>query len=315
MLIRRASRRIVPWIVVAGSIAGCHRNADPKRAPGASPPAATRLGVSLLDDDDPCTAPLKSAAEEARAELRIECANRRLSAQPGQVLALLDQKVAALLLVPGSPDLLHSVAETAAAKSVPLMTLGRGDGSVGGWVGLKSGTLAREAGEAAARRLRAAGVKRPRIVVVETSRWPETTRRNEAVLAPLQKEFGSLDLPIRLRSCETEAETRDLLIEGLPRLVSADAIVAAEPATTAGAWAAVRDLKPFERTLVVGVTGDAALEAAARAADSRLVLVCFRPADLAQKAVAAALRAAKGGEKLPIEEVAAELVEGRASAR
>jgi ABC-type sugar transport system substrate-binding protein len=312
---RRARRRIFAWVVAAGSLAGCHRSAAPPPVNGAPPPAATRLGAALLDPADRCSVALKEAAGEAHAELRVESAEGRLAAQSRQVLTLLDEKVSALLLVPGSPDLLHSVAEIAAAKSVPLVTIGRGDGSVGGWVGLRSGTLAREAGEAAARRLRAAGVTRPRVIVVETTRWPETTRRNEAVLAPLQREFGSLDLPVRLRNCETEAETRDLLVEGLPRLVSVDAIVAAEPATTAGALAAVKEMRPFDRTLIVGVTDDAELAASARAADSRLVLVSFRPADLAQKAVGAALRAAKGGEKPAIEEVAAELVEGKPAAR
>lgn len=271
--------------------------------------------MALLDSADRCAASLKEAAGAARAELRIESAEGRFAAQSRQVLTLLDEKVAALLLVPGSPDLLHSVAEIAKAKSVPLVTIGRGDGSVGSWVGLKSGTLAREAGEAVARRLRAAGITRPRVVVVESTRWPETTRRNEAVLAPLQREFGSLDLPVRLRNCETEPETRDLLISGMPRLVSVDVLVAAEPATTAGAVTALKELRQFDRTLIVGVTDDAELAASARVAGSRLVLVSFRPADLAQKAVGAALRAAKGGEQPAIEEVAAELVEGGPAAR
>lgn len=314
MLIRRAGRILLPWIVVAGPSAGCRRSAPPAAtSPGT--PAAVRLGLSLLDAGDARAASLKRAADEAHAELRIECANGRAPAQSGQVLALIDARVAALLLVPGSPDLLHSAAETAAAKSVALVSLGRGDGAVGGWVGLKSGTLAREAGEAAAKRLRAAGVTRPRLVVVETARWPETTRRDEAVLAALEREFGSLDVPVRLRSCETESETRDRLIEGLPSLVTLDAIVAAEPATTRGACAAVKALKQFARTLVVGVTDDEELAATARAADSRLVLVSFKSADVASKAVAAALRAAKGGAPLPVEEVASELVGAGTEAR
>jgi hypothetical protein len=119
---------------------------------------------------------------------------------------------------------------------------------------------------------------------------------------------------VRLRSCETEAETHDLLRKALPPLVAVDAIVAAEPVTTAGTWAALRGLTPFEATLLVGVSDDADLEAAARAAGSRLVLVCYRPADLAAKAVGAALRAA-GGEKPPVDEVAAELVGAGTGAR
>ena len=310
---RRRAHRLLHWIVAAGSIAGCHRSAAPPEVKGAAATAATRIGLSLAEAADPRAATIKSAAAEQKADLRVECASGRYSAQSNQVLALLDQRVAALLLVPSSPDLLHSIAEIAASKAVPLVAIGRGDGSVGGWVGLKSATLASEAGSAAARRLRAAGVTRPRVVAVETTRWPETTRRNEAVLAVLQKEFGSLDVPVRVRSCETEAETHDLLRQALPQLVSVDLIVAAEPATTAGTWAAIRGVQQFEHTLLVGVSDDADLEASARASDSRLVLVCYRPADLAAKAVGAALRAA-GGEKTPIDEVAAELVVAGASA-
>jgi ABC-type sugar transport system substrate-binding protein len=307
-MFRIALSRWISVALLAVAPAGCGKEATKPADAATAASAPTRIGLSLVDASDSRAAALKAAAQAARVDLRVQCANGLFAAQSSQVLALLDEKVTALLLVPSSPDLLHEMAMLVASKSVPLITIGRGDGSVGAWVGVKSETLARETGEAVARTLRQAGVTRPRLVTIESSRWPETKRRNEAVLSALQKEFGSLDLPIRLHDCETEVETLELLLEGLPRLVSVDAILAAEPATTAAAWASVQRVAGMAKTLVAGVTDDDKLATVARADGSRLVLVCWKPSDLATKAVDAALHAAGGGAKGSADEVATELV-------
>jgi hypothetical protein len=128
-----------------------------------------RLGLSIADLSDPRIEALRAAAADAHVELIV--GGKGVKPQPLQVAELLQAKVAALLLVPSSPDLLHEIDRTVSAKSVALVAIGRGDGRVGAWVGLKSATLAKEAGEAAGRALLAAGCTKARFVL-ESSRWP-----------------------------------------------------------------------------------------------------------------------------------------------
>jgi ABC-type sugar transport system substrate-binding protein len=298
--------KVISLLALLGA-AGCHRGASGDAKP-AERPALTRLGLSIADLSDSRVAALRSAARDAHVELVVGGATVGVKPQPLQVAELLEAHVAALLLVPSSPDLLHELAQTAASKSVPLVAIGRGDGRVGAWVGLKSGTLAKEAGEIAGRALRKAGCEKPRVIVVETSRWPETSRRIEATLKAIEGECGGVEVVVRLNQCETQAETERLLDEGLARTSSIDAIVAADPAPTAGAWSAVARSAFKDRAFVVGVTDDAALVEKARAAASRLIVVAWKRDELGTKAIEAALAATKGDAARSLQEVGATVV-------
>ena len=284
---------------------GCRRGeaADPGAA---EPPAATRLGLSIADLSDPRIDALRAAAADAHVELVV--GGKGVKPQPQQVAELLQAKVAALLLVPSSPDLLHEIGQTASAKSVALVAIGRGDGRVGAWVGLKSATLAKEAGEAAGRALLAAGCTKPRVIVLESSRWPETARRIEATLQGIAAACGGVEVVVRLTQCEEQTETERLLDQGLPHTVEFDALVAADPAPTEAAFRALARIPSRERAFVVGVSDDDALVEKARAAGSRLVVVAWKRSELGAKAIDAALAAAKGDRARSLQEVSATVV-------
>jgi ABC-type sugar transport system substrate-binding protein len=296
-------------LAVAGAawpgISGCRRSeaADPASAKA---PAATRLGLSVADSSDPRIEALRAAAADAHVELVV--GGKGVKPQPLQVAELLQAKVAALLLVPSSPDLLHEIDRTASAKSVALVAIGRGDGRVGAWVGLKSATLAKEAGEAAGRALLAAGCTKPRVIVLESSRWPETTRRIEPTLQGIAAACGGVEVVMRLTECEGQAETERLLDEGLPRTVPFDALVAADPGPTAAAWNALARIPSRGHAFVVGVSDDDALVEKARAAGSHLVVVAWKRSELGAKAIDAALAAAKGDRAHSLQEVSATVV-------
>jgi ABC-type sugar transport system substrate-binding protein len=296
-------------LAVAGAawpgISGCRRGeaADPGPAKA---PAVLRLGLSIADLSDPRIDALRAAAADAHVELMV--GGKGVKPQPLQVAELLQAKVAALLLVPSSPDLLHEIDRTASAKSVALVAIGRGDGRVGAWVGLRSATLAKEAGEAAGRALLAAGCTKPRVIVLESSRWPETSRRIEATLQGIAAACGGVEVVVRLTECEGQAETERLLDEGLPRTVAFDALVAAEPGPTAAAWSALARTPSKDHAFVVGVSDDDALVEKARAAGSRLVVVAWKRSDLGAKAIDAALAAAKGDRARSLQEVSATVV-------
>jgi len=303
-------RPILRFLVAAACAAstghsGCRRGeaADPGPA---KPPAATRLGLSVADSSDPRIDALRAAAADAHVELVV--GGKGVKPQPLQVAKLLQTKVAALLLVPSSPDLLHEIDRTASAKSVALVAIGRGNGRIGAWVGLRSATLAKEAGEAAGRALLAAGCTKPRLIVLESSRWPETSRRIEATLQGIAAACGGVEVVVRLTECEEQAETERLLDQGLPHTVAFDALVAADPGPTAAAWSALARIPSREHAFVVGVSDDDALVEKARAAASRLVVVAWKRSDLGAKAIDAALAAAKGDRARSLQEVSATVV-------
>src|SRR5262245_2587645 len=272
--------------------AGCRRAAPPAAESPATAP--TRLGLSIADLADDRVAPLRAAAAAAHVELVVGGATVGVKPQPLQVAELLEAKVGALLLVPSSPDLLHAIGRTVSAKSVPLVAIGRGDGRVGAWVGLKSGTLAKEAGAAAGRALKREGRTKPRVIVVESSRWPETSRRIEATLKGIEAECGSVEVPVRLTQCETRSETERMVGEGIAGSSPIDLIVAADPTPTAAAWSAVEGSPAKGRTWVVGVSDDDAFVEKARDAGARLIVVAWKREELGRRAIDAALAAMKG---------------------
>jgi hypothetical protein len=71
------------------------------------------------------------------------------------------------------------------------------------------------------------------VIVVETSRWPETSRHRGDAKA-IEGERGGVEVVVRLNQCGDAGRDGQLLDEGLARTTAIDAIVAAEAAPTGG---------------------------------------------------------------------------------
>jgi hypothetical protein len=161
------------------------------------------------------------------------------------------------------------------------------------------------------------GIARPRVVVVEDSRWPETTRRVEETLKGIEASCGEIDLPLRLHTAPAPDQTAKALVGALRRMATADVLVAGDRFATEGAVAGAQQSHLAATLLVVGITDDPKLVEAAQRPDARLLLVAWKRDELVAKAidaVAAALAAPASPESALQREVACELVGRRRQA-
>jgi ABC-type sugar transport system substrate-binding protein len=254
-------------------------------------PEPPRIAIALGESIDGLAKELRDAAHAKSIEVLIAEAHGHSTSQSEQVGQFFERKIAALLVDPVVPDLLHRFRATAAEKQVPMIGLLRGDGRVGSWVGIASSALAKEAGERAGAWLKSNGCARPRVVVIEDARWPETTRRVEATLEAIEAACGGIDLPLRLRTLLTPAETSTTLLEALGRLGRADVLVAGDRFATEAAVRGARESPLRDSLLVVGTSDDPELAEAARAPKSRLLLVAWKRDELVRLAIDAAAAA------------------------
>ncbi len=307
-LLRIESMVVIVVVTVAAAL-GCRKHESPPPQPS-DEPAARRIGIALGEPIDGLDAELRAAARERAIDLDIVSAHGFAAVQIAQVSQLLEKRVAALLLGPVAPDTLEQARAAASARQIPLIGLLRGDGKSGSWVGIGSATLARAAGERAGASLRMEGGARPRVVVVEDSRWPETTRRVEATLEGLESKCGGIDLPLRKRMDATPADSIAALVESLARLGHVDVLVAGDRFTTEVAIEGAARSRLKETLLVVGATDDCKAIEAARASSSRLLLVAWKREDLVRTLLDAATSAATDPTAEIRREVACELVGG-----
>jgi ABC-type sugar transport system substrate-binding protein len=268
------------------ALVACREHAAPSPPPPQAEPPK-RVAIALGEPIEGYEARLRDELRERHVDLLVESAHGHAAVQIEQVRRLLEAKPSALLLSPIVPDTLEQARTLAARAGTPLVALLRGDGRNGAWVGVPSSTLAKESGERAGERLIAAGIRRPRVVVVENPRWPETTRRVEATLKGIESRCDSIDLPLRLHPSGTPPEEVTALVGALDRLGTADLIVAGDRAGTATAIEAARASPLGAKLIVIGVTDDPAAIEAARASKSRLLLVAWKREDLVRESLAA----------------------------
>ena len=271
-------------LVACALLAGCHKEAA---APAAAKPATPRVGLALGEPIDGLGEALRAALRDHGFEVSLESALGRATAQLEQVAQLLDQKVSILVLDPVVPDVLFRAGAAASDRHVPLLGVLRGDGMAGPWVGVGSGTLAREAGERAGAWLATNGRTRPRVVVVEDPRWPESRRRVEGTLRGLESACGEIELPLRASLLATPEKTAATLVVELARLQGADVLVAGDEFSTAAAVQAAGDCVSKDSIVVVGATSDEKLVESARASGSRLLLVAWDRKELVKRVVTA----------------------------
>jgi hypothetical protein len=261
-------------LAAAGCGGGEEESAKSLREPPPLPAPLPRIGVVFGETFEGYEPVLAAEARRRGRELDVRAGIGSATASEAALLALVDAKVAALLLFPFAPDLLQRARVVAKERQMPLLIALRSDGRSGPWAGASSTTLAKEAGERVAARLIADGVKEPRIVVVEDGRWPETQRRADLAIDAIEQRVGKVDVRLRQRQAGgVEATLKDLL-PAIDRLKRVDVLVAGDPASTATALAAAERSGLAASVWVVGISDDAATcEAAAKG--GRAVLVSF----------------------------------------
>jgi len=282
---KRSLRALVLGTSVVLAAVACRRKEPAAPVDPAKGPAKSVVGVGLGEPIEGFEQGLRDALRERELDVVVEASHGHAAAQLDQVGKLLDRGVSLLVLCPVVPDVLHRSLTLAELKGVPMLSVLRGDGLTGSWVGVSSTTLAREAGKRAGSWLKGKGKARPRIFVIEDARWPEARRRAEETIRGIEEECGSVDVPLRVVTLPTSAETTRVLLDYFRRIDPPDVLVAGDRFATAAGVETRAKCGLASAPIVVGATDDEKLLEAARAPESGLLFVAWKRSDVVARVV------------------------------
>ncbi|MEU0543925.1 sugar ABC transporter substrate-binding protein [Nocardia sp. NPDC005978] len=172
---RRRLRRLAPWLAVASVLAACAGPSAEQAGPARAPEAVGQLNsVAVITHGSPGDAfwnVVKNGAEAAGADLGVRV-EYNSAGDPGQQAKLIDNAVArgvdGLVVSLANPDALRTSVGRAVAAGIPVVTINSGE-SVSAEYGAIGhvGQSEKLAGEAAGKRLAAAGKRKLLCVIHE----------------------------------------------------------------------------------------------------------------------------------------------------
>ncbi|WP_327140235.1 sugar ABC transporter substrate-binding protein [Nocardia sp. NBC_01327] len=168
-------RRLAPWIAAAAVLAACSGPGSDQTTPAQAPVEVGKLNtVAVVTHGSPGDAfwnVVKNGAEAAGTQLGVRV-EYNSSGDPGQQAKLIDNAVAqgvdGLVVSMANPEALRTSVEKAISAGIPVVTINSGEaesvqfGAIG-----HVGQSERQAGEAAGKRLAAAGKRKMLCVIHE----------------------------------------------------------------------------------------------------------------------------------------------------